>query len=189
MFKKTGLTNEQKIKKLTLIMGEALDVLGIDRKHPDCQDTPRRIAKMYVNELFRGMSDPSFKMTVFPNSEKYDEMIVVKDIPFYSQCAHHWMPFFGKVTVGYLPNGHYVGLSKIARVVDHFARRPQVQERMTTQIADFLTDRLHPRGMMVVVKAQHLCMAARGVEKHDTETVTSAIRGEFDKAEIMNLMR
>ena len=189
MYRKNGLSSDKKIEKLIPLFEQVLDVMEINRKHPDCLDTPRRIAKMYVNEIFKGISDPDFKLTVFPNSEKYNQMIVVKDIPFFSTCAHHWMPFFGTATVGYLPQNDYIGLSKIARVVEHFARRPQVQERLTTNVADFLSEKLHPRGLMVVIKARHLCMEARGVEKHSAETVTSAIKGKFDKAELMNLMQ
>lgn len=180
-------TDAEKMQKLEVLFAEVMKTLGLDLTHPDMTDTPHRLAKMYKNELFAGLQKPTMDLTVFPNTEKYDEMIIEKDIEFFSVCAHHWMPFFGKVTIGYLPRENYVGLSKLARVVEHFARRPQVQERLTTQVAEFLFEKLQPKGIIVVCKAEHLCMSARGIKKPRHETITSCIKGTVDKAEFLAL--
>jgi GTP cyclohydrolase I len=134
---------------------------------------------MYL-EIFRGLREehePS--ITTFPNEEGYRNMVMIKDIEFYSVCAHHMIPFFGKAHVAYVPGERIVGLSKIPRVVEFYARRPQLQERLTEQVIDYLVERLLPKGVMVVFEARHLCMEMRGVEKPGAYTVTSAIRGYF----------
>lgn len=144
---------------------------------PSQKGTPERWARMMM-ELTRGHD---FKLTTFPNEKKYDEMIVQSGIPFYSLCEHHLIPFFGTVAIGYIPGKELVGLSKLARTVQMFARRLQVQERMTTQIADFIMDRLKPKGVAVIIKARHLCMEMRGIEKTGAETTTSCLKGVFLK--------
>ena len=163
-------------------------------------DTPYRVAKMY-NEIFGGYAmDPlEILNKTFTVDDGDDDaglyqqgIVVVKDIPFYSHCEHHMVPFIGKVWVAYIPTKKVVGLSKIARLVECYARRLQIQERMTTQIADALVEALHPLGVMVVIEAEHLCMAMRGVKKPGTNTVTSAVRGVFAedgaaRAECMSL--
>ena len=181
-----------KTDKIALIQDkvrEIMRILGLDLEHPDMIDTPKRIAKMYVNELFSGLRSKMPKCTAFPNTEKYDEMVIVKDIEFYSMCSHHWMPFFGKIHIGYVPSKHYVGISKMARVAEHFACMPQVQERLSTQIAEFLYKKLKPHGLIVVIEATHLCMSARGVKKPSAKTLTSCIKGQIDKEEFFKLIK
>lgn len=173
------------VREILLAIGENPDREGLKK-------TPQRVAKMYA-EMFKGMhADPAEHLkTVF--EEKYDEMVVLRDVPFNSMCEHHLMPFEGKAHIAYLPNGKIVGLSKLARVVDAFAHRPQVQERLTTQIADILVKELAAKGVAVVMEAVHTCMTCRGVRKPGSVMVTSAIRGECctsgaTRAEIMSLL-
>ena len=152
--------------------------LGLDPEDEGLAETPRRIADMYL-ELFQGLwQDPRDVLNV-TFDEKHDEMVILRDIPFYSMCEHHFLPFHGQAHVGYLPDGKIVGLSKLARAVEVFARRPQVQERLTGQIADCIEDVLGAKGVGVVISAEHLCMTARGVRKPGSSMVTSAMRGRF----------
>lgn len=130
-------------------------------------------------EIFRGVTGRMPSITTFPNEENYDSMLVVRDIPFYSLCSHHLVPFFGVGHIGYIPDRKIVGLSKLARILEHFSRRPQVQERLTEETANSLMKLLEPAGVMVVIEARHLCMEMRGVEKPGALTVTSAVRGVF----------
>ena len=153
--------------------------LGLDLADPNLRETDLRVAKMYL-EMFHGLSEGAEpKVTVFPNEEHYTAMIMEKDIPFYSMCAHHFVPFYGHAHAAYIPNDKIVGLSKIPRIVEFYARRPQLQERLTEQIAGFLAEKLAPQGVMVVIEARHLCVEMRGVKKPGASTVTSAIRGIF----------
>ncbi|MGH9024800.1 MAG: GTP cyclohydrolase I FolE [Acidimicrobiia bacterium] len=159
---------------------ELLEAIGEDTDRDGLQYTPRRIAEMY-EEIFGGMnSNPCRHLTTTFEAE-HDEMVMIRDIPLYSVCEHHLIPFHGKAHVAYIPgeDGRITGLSKVARMVDEFAKRPQVQERLTTQIADALMDALKPLGVFVVIEAEHLCMSMRGVRKPGSLTVTSAVRGEF----------
>ncbi len=161
-------------------MRELLSAIGEDPEREGLAATPRRVAAMYA-ELFSGLqADPESYLTVTFEAD-HDEMVMVRDIPFASLCEHHLVPFIGKAHVAYIPNkeGRITGLSKLARLVDAYARRLQVQERMTTQIADSLEQALQPRGVLVVVEAEHLCMSMRGVKKPGTVTITSAVRGLF----------
>jgi len=155
---------------------EILIAIGEDPDREGLKDTPKRVAKMY-EEILSGYNDsPENHLVLF--TEKYDEMIIVKDIPFYSMCEHHMLPFFGKTHVAYIPdNSKVTGLSKLARIVDVYAKRLQLQERMTEQIADAVMAKLNAKGVMVVVEAQHLCMIMRGVKKPGSYTVTSAVKG------------
>lgn len=167
------MTTEELIKNLIVKIGD-------DPKREGLLDTPNRVAKSYKT-LFSGYGkDPRKILKVF-DGENYDEMIVVKDVEFYSFCEHHMIPFFGKVHVGYIPDGKIVGLSKIPRMIEIFARRLQNQERLTQQIANTLNDLLRPRGVGVVIEAKHLCMMARGVEKQNSTIRTSALHGLFKK--------
>ncbi len=153
------------------------DALGLPRTDPHLCGTEIRMAKAY-RDLLAGLqpgAEPS--LTTFANAEGYGEMVAVVGIPLYSLCAHHFLPFFGTAHVAYLPADRLVGLSKLARVVEFFARRPQVQERLTEQVADFLEDRLSPRGVMVVLEARHLCIEMRGVDRPGLVTTTTATRG------------
>lgn len=154
--------------------------IGEDPNREGLQDTPKRVEKM-IKKVFGGYGrDPKDVITTF-DGENYDEMVVVKDIEFFSMCEHHMMPFFGKVHIAYIPGKKILGLSKFARVTEIFARRLQNQERLTQQIADALHEALNPRGVAVVIEAKHLCMMARGVEKQNSEVTTSALRGLFKK--------
>ena len=159
---------------------ELLIAVGEDPDRPGLKDTPARVARAYA-ETFAGLwQDPGeILSTVF--DEDHDELVLVKDIPMYSTCEHHLVPFHGMAHIGYIPgaDGRVTGLSKLARLVEVYARRPQVQERMTSQIADALSDGLRPRGVIVVIEAEHLCMAMRGIRKPGATTVTSAVRGIF----------
>ncbi len=170
-----------------------LQSVGEDPDRPGLKETPRRVAKMY-QEMFAGLhGDPGRHLEVsFP--ESYDEMVLVRDIPFTSMCEHHLLPFSGVAHVAYIPNGKVTGLSKIARVVEEVSRRPQVQERMTVEIADLMEQHLSTRGVAVVLSAEHSCMAIRGIRKPGSTTVTSALRGDFKddertRVEFMSLIK
>jgi len=152
---------------------DLLVALGADLESDHLRGTPRRVAKAYAELL----TPRPFNATTFPNDEGYDELVVVRDIPFQSLCMHHMLPFQGSAHVAYLPGKRIVGLSKLGRVVDMFAHDLQVQERLTTQVADWLEQVLEPRGVGVIVEAEHLCMSLRGVQKPGSRTVTSALRG------------
>ena len=157
---------------------EILEAIGEDVDREGLRDTPRRIADMYA-DIFSGLhTDPKEELLV-GFEEGHQEMVMLKDIPFYSMCEHHLLPFHGTVHVGYIPNGRVVGISKIARVVEILAKRPQLQERLTSQIADTLVEALKPKGVAVVIQAEHLCMNMRGVKKRGSKVVTSANRGIF----------
>ena len=150
-----------------------LDALGVDLRDESVRDTPGRMARMYAELL----TPAEFTPTTFPNDGGYDELVVATGIPFHSLCEHHLLPFTGVAHVGYLPGERIIGLSKLARVVEHFSRDLQVQERLTTQVARWLDDRLRPKGVGVVLEAEHLCMSLRGVQKPGARTVTSALHG------------
>ena len=172
---------------------EVLRLLGEDPQREGLLKTPMRVAKA-MQTLTKGyFEDPHKVLTDALFEEKYSQMVIVKDIDFFSMCEHHLLPFFGKAHVAYIPNGYITGLSKIARVVDIFSHRLQVQERMTQQIKDCIDSTLHPLGVMVVVEARHLCMQMRGVEKQNCITTTSDFSGAFNQAktrqEFMNLLR
>jgi len=173
---------------------EILEAIGEDPDRDGLARTPARVARMYA-EIFRGLyEDPAANLTVTFEAD-HDEMVLVRDIPLYGACEHHLIPFAGRAHVAYIPgrDGRITGLSKIARLVEGFARRPQVQERLTTQIADALVDVLQPDGVLVMIEAEHLCMSMRGVKEPGTLTITSAVRGLFKtnaptRAEAMSLI-
>lgn len=154
--------------------------IGEDPDREGLRETPARVEKM-IEKLFGGYAEDPKKVIKTFDSENYDEMIVVKDIEFFSTCEHHMMPFFGRVHVAYIPNGKIAGLSKFPRLIEIFARRLQNQERLTQQIADAIDETLHPRGVAVIIEAKHLCMMARGVEKQNSNVKTSALKGLFKK--------
>ena len=159
-----------------------IKAIGEDPEREGLADTPRRVAEMYA-ELFAGIgADPKAELSV-GYELGHREMIVVRDIPFYSMCEHHLLPFYGVAHIGYIPNeeGRIVGISKLARVVEVFAKRPQLQERMTTEIADTIMDAIKPEGVAVVIQAEHLCMIMRGIKKPGSNVITSAIRGIFSR--------
>ena len=171
-------------------VADLLEALGLPLGSAGMLDTPRRMAHAYAEML----TVPSFDLTTFPNTEEYDELVVVEDIPVRSLCEHHMLPFIGVAHIGYLPGARILGLSKFARTVDFFAQRPQTQERLTKQIADHLQEQLAPRGVGVVVTAEHSCMTLRGVRATGARTVTSALYGSLrddpaGRAEFLSLTR
>ncbi len=170
-------------KKIEKAVREILQAIGEDPKRKDILNTPQRVAEMY-EEIFSGMKqDPQKELEVVLD-QKHAEIILLKGIPLYSICEHHLLPFLGKAHIAYIPKGGRVtGLSKLARVVDILSKRPQVQERLTTQIAEIIMSKLKPQGCMVVIEAEHMCMSMRGVKKPGTLTVTSAVRGIFKENE------
>ena len=182
-------------KRIEAAVREILEAIGEDPERDGLKRTPQRIANMYIDEIFTGMNeDPSRHLRVTFEAE-HDEMVMVRDIPLYSLCEHHLVPFAGRAHVAYIPghDGRITGLSKIARLIDGFAKRPQVQERLTTQIADALMTKLEPAGVLVLIEAEHLCMSMRGAEKPGSLTITSAVRGLFKddprtRAEAMSLI-
>ena len=157
---------------------EILLAVGEDPEREGVANTPQRVARVY-EELLAGMSEDPAKHLTVGFTEQYDEMVVLRDIPFYSMCEHHMLPFMGRAHVAYLPKGKVVGVSKLARVVSVFARRLQVQERLTGQIADLIMDKLDARGAAVIIEAEHTCMTIRGIRKPGSRMVTSAMRGLF----------
>ncbi|HNQ50052.1 MAG: GTP cyclohydrolase I FolE [Candidatus Omnitrophica bacterium] len=182
------------VKRIEKAVGDILRAIGDDPGRKDLRETPRRVAQMY-EEIFEGIGrDPARELEVVLD-QKHEEIVLLKGIPLYSVCEHHLLPFIGRANIAYIPkNGRVTGLSKLARVVDILSRRPQVQERLTSQIADIIMSKLKPRGCMVVIEAEHLCMSMRGVKKPGTLTVTSAVRGVFQKnektrAETLSLMK
>ena len=172
---------------------ELLIAVGEDPDRPGLIDTPARVARAY-SETFAGLRQDPGEILSTTFDEHHDELVLVKDIPMYSTCEHHLVPFHGRAHIGYIPgdDGRVTGLSKLARLVEVYARRPQVQERMTSQIADALNDVLKPRGVLVVIEAEHLCMAMRGIRKPGSRTITSAVRGQLrdpaTRAEAMSLL-
>jgi len=183
-------TNREKIEHH---IKEILKLVGEDVEREGLLDTPARVTRMY-EEIFAGYEvDPRDALGV-AFDENHEELVIVKDITYYSQCEHHMAPFFGKVHIGYIPSGKIAGLSKFARLVEAISRRLQVQERITTEIADIMDEVLMPHGVMVVVEGEHLCMCARGVKKPGSKTVTSAVRGSFrenpaQRAEFLSLVK
>jgi GTP cyclohydrolase I len=170
-------------KKIEKAIRMVLEAIGENPDRKDLQDTPRRVAEMY-EEIFFGINKDASKELEIVLEQKHHEIILLKNIPLYSLCEHHLIPFIGKASVAYIPKGGRVtGLSKLARVVDILSRRPQVQERLTTQIADIIMSKLKPLGVMVVIEAEHLCMSMRGVKKPGVMTVTSAVRGVFKESQ------
>jgi GTP cyclohydrolase I len=167
------------IDAIKIIISELLKAVGEDASREGLKNTPDRVARMY-SELLSGYRDIPAKVINGALFEvQSDEMVIVRDIEFYSMCEHHMLPFIGRAHVAYIPNGKVLGLSKIPRIVDMYARRLQVQERMTRQIADFISDLLKPQGVAVVIEAMHLCAMMRGVKKHDARMTTSAMHGAF----------
>jgi len=168
--------NRKKIEKGVRFI---LEGIGEDPDRPGLKETPERVARMY-QEIFGGLETPTEEILKHIEGESHDEMVMLKDIPFYSVCEHHLLPFIGKAHVAYIPSGgKIVGLGELAKAVEILAKRPQVQERLTTQLADLLMRKLKPKGAMVIIDAEHLCMSMRGIKKPGTRTVTSAVRGIF----------
>lgn len=167
--------DREKIKKGIRLI---LEGIGEDPDRAGLKDTPRRVTDMY-EEIFSGLNTSAGEILKPIEGETHDEMILLKDIPFYSVCEHHLLPFIGKAHIAYIPSGSIVGLSELAKALEHFAKRPQVQERLTSQLADMIMEKLKPKGAMVIIDADHLCMSMRGIRKPGSRTVTSAVRGIF----------
>jgi GTP cyclohydrolase I len=187
-----GLTMDtKKIEKGVRLIIEGI---GEDPDRPGLQNTPRRMAEMY-GEIFSGISMDTEKLLKPMAGESHDEMVMIRDIPFYSVCEHHLLPFFGKAHIAYIPGaGKIVGISALAKALEVFAKRPQVQERLTSQFIDLIVQHLKPKGAMVVIDAEHLCMSMRGVKKPGSRVVTSAVRGNFrnkesTRMEMLELLR
>lgn len=183
----------EKLRRIAGHVRAMLEELDLDLSDPNLLETDIRVAKMY-QEMFHGLKEGSEpKVTVFPNDESYTGMVMEKQIPFYSMCSHHLVPFYGHAHIAYIPTERIIGLSKLPRILEFYAKRPQLQERLTEQVVTYLESKLQPLGAMVVIEARHLCVEMRGVKKAGAVTVTSAIRGSFlEKAvreEFLDLLR
>lgn len=176
------LSEDEKMAKIETHFKAIMETLGLDLNDDSLKGTPKRVAKMYVKEIFNGL-DPANKpkVALFENKYKYNQMLVEKDITFYSNCEHHFVPIFGKAHVAYISNGQVIGLSKLNRIVQYFSKRPQVQERMTMQIAKELQKVLKTDDVAVIIDAKHLCVSSRGVQDHASGTVTSFYGGQFER--------
>jgi GTP cyclohydrolase IA len=174
------IDDDLKIELIEKNFKEIMHVLGLDLSDESLKDTPRRVAKMYVKEVFSGLNpDNKPKATAFTNNFKFKEMLVEKDITIYSYCEHHFVPIFGKAHIAYFPNGHVIGLSKLNRIAQYYAKRPQVQERLTIQIATELKETLGTEDVAVIIDANHMCVASRGVNDVNSSTITSSFNGKF----------
>jgi len=174
------LSDDEKIDQIAHHFGQIMDILGLDRTDDSLQGTPRRVAKMYVKEIFSGLNPANFPdIKLFDNKYRYQQMLVEKNILFYSNCEHHFVPIIGKAHVAYISSGKVIGLSKINRIVQHFAKRPQVQERLTVQIAEAMKAALETDDVAIVIDATHLCVSSRGVKDANSSTVTSYFSGQF----------
>lgn len=178
------LSNEEKMDKIQFHFEKIMEALGLDLSDDSLKGTPKRVAKMYIKELFKGL-DPANKpsMSTFENKYQYNQMLVEKNITVYSNCEHHFLPIVGKAHVAYIPNGRVIGLSKINRIVDYFARRPQVQERLAIQVLNELKTALGTEDVAVYVDAEHLCVNSRGVQDQTSSTVTVEYSGKFKEEE------
>ncbi len=181
-------------EKIENAVKEILIAVGEDPNREGLLETPKRVANMY-EEIFAGLTeDPKQHIKLF-DEQSNDEMVIVKDIPFYSMCEHHLLPFFGKAHIAYIPSDNkIIGLSKLARIVDNFAKKPQVQERLTSDVADFLNENLQPKGVAVIMEAEHMCMTMRGARAAGAKTQTSALRGIMrtdakSRAEVLSLLK
>jgi GTP cyclohydrolase I len=192
-YRKTEIYDEGKVERMSGLYKKVLKDLGEDTNREGLKKTPERVAKAMQFLLHGNDLDPVAILNSAKFREDYKQMVIVKDIELYSLCEHHLLPFFGKAHVAYIPNDYIVGLSKIPRIVDAFARRLQVQERLTTEIRDCIQETLQPLGVAVVIEAQHLCMQMRGIQKQNSVTLTSAFTGEFEndrtRSEFMKLIQ
>jgi GTP cyclohydrolase I len=174
------IDDDLKIELIEKNFREIMHVLGLDLNDESLKDTPRRVAKMYVKEVFSGLNPENKpKSTAFTNNFKFKEMLVEKDITIYSYCEHHFVPIFGKAHIAYFPNGHVIGLSKLNRIAQYFAKRPQVQERLTIQIANELKETLGTEDVAIIIDANHMCVSSRGVNDVNSSTITSSFNGKF----------
>ena len=181
------LSDAQKIEQIAQHFGHIMDIIGLDRTDDSLSGTPKRVAKMYVQEIFSGLNPANFPdIKLFENKYQYNQMLVEKNILFYSNCEHHFVPIIGKAHVAYISGGKVIGLSKINRLVQHFAKRPQVQERLTMQITKALQEVLETQDVAVVIDATHLCVSSRGVKDVNSSTVTANFCGQFENEATKN---
>lgn len=180
-------SDAEKIEQIAQHFGQIMDILGLDRTDDSLNGTPKRVAKMYVQEIFSGLNPANFPdVKLFENKYQYNQMLVEKNILFYSNCEHHFVPIIGKAHVAYISGGKVIGLSKINRLVQHFAKRPQVQERLTMQITKALQEVLETQDVAVVIDATHLCVSSRGVKDVNSSTVTANFCGQFENEATKN---
>jgi GTP cyclohydrolase I len=187
------LSDTEKKEKIAGLFAQIMDVMGLDLTDDSLKDTPKRVAKMYIEEIFSGLNpDNKPAISLFENKYQYNEMLVEKDITFYSNCEHHFVPFVGKAHLAYVSSGKVIGLSKLNRIVQYYAKRPQVQERLTNQIAMDLKVILNTEDIAVIIDAKHLCVSSRGIKDETSSTVTSYYSGVFEKphkiAELQNYL-
>ena len=183
------LSDIEKKEKIALLFSEIMDVMGLDLTDDSLNGTPKRVAKMYIDEIFSGLNPVNKpKVALFDNKYQYNQMLVEKNITFYSNCEHHFVPIVGKAHVAYISSGKVIGLSKLNRIVQYYAKRPQVQERLTNQIAEELKSILNTEDVAVIIDAKHLCVSSRGIKDDTSTTVTSYFGGKFeDQAKITEL--
>lgn len=181
------IPEEKKIELIATHFKEIMKIMGLDLRDDSLRATPRRVANMYIKEIFSGL-DPKNKpdITLFENKYRYNQMLVEKNIGFYSNCEHHFIPFMGKVHAAYISSGKLIGLSKINRIVQYYARRPQVQERLTVQIANELKLVLNTQDVAVIIDSTHLCVSSRGIQDTQSSTITTSYNGRFQKEELKN---
>ncbi|MFY9243686.1 MAG: GTP cyclohydrolase I FolE [Polaribacter sp.] len=178
------LSDEEKKEKIASLFTQIMDVMGLDLTDDSLQGTPKRVAKMYIDEIFSGLNPANKpKVALFDNKYQYNQMLVEKNITFYSNCEHHFVPIIGKAHVAYISSGKVIGLSKLNRIVQYFAKRPQVQERLTNQIAEELKAILNTEDVAVIIDAKHLCVSSRGIKDETSSTVTSFFGGKFNISE------
>ncbi|KXK16711.1 MAG: GTP cyclohydrolase I FolE [Saprospiraceae bacterium] len=182
-----GLTDEEKIRKIKYHFAQIMDTLGLDLSDDSLMDTPERVAKMYVKEVFSGLN-PANKpvISLFDNKYQYNKMLIEKDITLFSYCEHHFVPIIGRAHVAYIPDDKIIGLSKLNRIVQYYAKQPQVQERLTIQIADALKEILQHNNVAVMIEADHLCVASRGIKDTNSKTITSMLSGRFEEDSVKN---
>ncbi|MEN1785211.1 MAG: GTP cyclohydrolase I FolE [Bacteroidota bacterium] len=183
------LSDDQKKERIAALFGEIMDVMGLDLTDDSLKGTPSRVAKMYIDEIYSGLNPENKpKVALFENKYQYNQMLVEKDISFYSNCEHHFVPIIGKAHVAYISSGKVIGLSKLNRIVQYYAKRPQVQERLTNQIASELQQVLETESVAVIIDAKHLCVSSRGIKDDTSATVTSFYGGHFkDQAKVQEL--
>jgi GTP cyclohydrolase I len=178
------LTDDEKKDRISILFEEIMDVMGLDLTDDSLKGTPKRVAKMYIDEIFSGLNPANKpKVALFDNKYQYNQMLVEKNITFYSNCEHHFVPIIGKAHVAYMSSGKVIGLSKLNRIVQYYAKRPQVQERLTNQIAEELKSILETEDVAVIIDAKHLCVSSRGIKDDTSATVTSFYGGQFNRPE------
>lgn len=181
------MNDEQKKDLIAALFGEIMDVMGLDLTDDSLRGTPQRVAKMYIDEIFSGLNPKNKpKVALFENKYQYNQMLVEKNITFYSNCEHHFVPIIGKAHVAYISSGKVIGLSKLNRIVQYFAKRPQVQERLTNQIGKELSEILETKDVAVIIDAKHLCVSSRGIKDESSSTVTAFYGGAFKNPQKMN---